>query len=1542
MLLYSLNTNGVPSNPAYLPGATSAANSANSTILQAQIDALRKQGNDSLNLVNAAMQQQRRMIDSMETRQSQLISAVGAIATSVSLSSRLQAMDGERMRVQDRLDRIDDLLDATPDPAVHARLTARKSDLVEVLARANRNVSDAQRQLDAAQIQVVSALPDPHRPRALDGLPHDTPDASSQIVEEAEVIRDLSGDQKVQSISTLITTRQPHVFTVQETKSTQPVAPRLKLRGYRLYESPGVKLTSGKGGKWGVIVGVRRDLQAQRLDTPSALAGRAVALDLVIPSNDGTGFPHRFIGLYAPWNPGGDDASSSFWNDIANLTDASPFSWSAGGDFNASLRAAEISTGSDSDNQAQRLYRAFLTRTRAFDLWIAQGDVDLDDSYTCRSTSGRSIIDRFAHSRLGIISGSITTLSTFIPATDHRPVAASLALLPPIRHGRQRSANLDAPKPTPRYPPRFRYPRRIEKDRFEDFASRVDASLSDSGIGDIPITDDDSFDTVYTKLTTILRNAGEASFELPSPSGQTPPARRVDNASIRAVVVETKRIGRLLFAARNGGGRLRALVWRHAWAAAYVSAHYSADSNHSFDPVLLDEPNSGLVTFLADTRRSLSKLRYKLEYHELQRRASQSSRARINATLMGGSAKRLYVHAYEDSGPPVALTSPGCPGEFVTTPDGIKNATRSYFTTLFTRQDRPQSQKPWMTTPSVQAIRDRTKREPFVWPQPLTLSSLRTLLRRGNPKPAPGPDGWEKWCIKALHDNALHTVLSLLNYIISSSHFPPSVKPSTLSTIHKRGDRTDLANYRGICCSNFLVNTPFAWMNSLLSPYLSRMGILPQGQIATQPGVQARDLTAFLSMLETWSARTRTPLYVLRRDQQKGFDRLEPQGFYDAVAAYGLPNSLVDFDRSAQTDVPYQIKTAFGLTDPFLISGVAKQGGPSSPIKSTLTTSLGSHWLTDFLADVDHGLRVSTVQNRVSMPHLPIDRESILISMVEAMDDSAIVTPSLQSLCTATHMMERFQAAYGWATNWPKSLAFVLNSPNPPSTIQVPSVDVSNPDSDTVNWHSVDVVTTHLEFLRIRVNDPVAQFNRVRDIITSFQFPILHTRLPLTALRRIYIQCLISRIRPLLSFQPLSPSQSASLDALLASTVHEYFSFPFRFNTNLLTLPVHLHGFDFPSINRLNAGLAVAGLMRDLNHHLPTFRTMARITLADWTCQVNHCCYPLDGASMTRDFGRQTRNLPRSWITAHHTLSGLQLSIRDTDQSYLFEGDVALRHLIRALPAHAPAPRPQPPSSSAISNLERAGFRTIGDIASWHGSLSPDAHLTPHPHVYPLIRFTAAGHQWDSVRTWLKSLTMQAIVNELDASLTITQAPLKRTQSISNAHQPARQIASIKRARTLPDVSRHAPDNMQWRTTREAGPVARDAEQGSLGDATVARVMSTSHDKWTLIIPRNLRQQLAETYLLSIASTQPRPPYAPVLPVTASDASMLPPSPSTFDNRSVTVAVITPPPLSHSLSPPSASLPLYHTARFMASSLPPSYHLNSLNQQRLTPSSPTT
>ena len=59
--------------------------------------------------------------------------------------------------------------------------------------------------------------------------------------------------------------------------------------------------------------------------------------------------------------------------------------------------------------------------------------------------------------------------------------------------------------------------------------------------------------------------------------------------------------------------------------------------------------------------------------------------------------------------------------------------------------------------------------------------------------------------------------------------------------------------------------------------------ILPDTQVAAQPGVQTQDLMSYFSGVKCWAKPHKQQVYVLKHDQMKGFDYLSLKGFYDAV-----------------------------------------------------------------------------------------------------------------------------------------------------------------------------------------------------------------------------------------------------------------------------------------------------------------------------------------------------------------------------------------------------------------------------------------------------------------------------------------------------------------------------------------------------------------------------------------------------------------------------------------------------------------------------------
>ena len=126
---------------------------------------------------------------------------------------------------------------------------------------------------------------------------------------------------KVAHFNSMIGTRRPHIFVINETKTKSKIGGSLPFSDYDIYEEPGECAEGHHIFKWGVVVGVCKDIQvAQRLEiTQRALKGRVIALDIILTTPDGRCFRHRFIGVYAPWNPGGVGDVSLFWHDMTSL-----------------------------------------------------------------------------------------------------------------------------------------------------------------------------------------------------------------------------------------------------------------------------------------------------------------------------------------------------------------------------------------------------------------------------------------------------------------------------------------------------------------------------------------------------------------------------------------------------------------------------------------------------------------------------------------------------------------------------------------------------------------------------------------------------------------------------------------------------------------------------------------------------------------------------------------------------------------------------------------------------------------------------------------------------------------------------------------------------------------------------------------------------------------------------------------------------------------------------------------------------------------------
>ena len=272
---------------------------------------------------------------------------------------------------------------------------------------------------------------------------------------------------------------------------------------------------------------------------------------------------------------------------------------------------------------------------------------------------------------------------------------------------------------------------------------------------------------------------------------------------------------------------------------------------------------------------------------------------------------------------------------------------------------------------------------------------------------------------------------------------------------------------------------------------------------------------------------------------------------------------------------------------------------------------------------------------------------------------------TLQRLCLEA---KKFQYTYGWLTQWTKTKAYIIYPGGDPlSTVTMPSITiVEGIHPWTISQHEIPLKAGQLEFLHAKVNDPGWCYQRLKDFVETYKFPKLTMHTPITLPHKMAAQCIVARCCALLSLQPIKNNDALLLDKKITRKICMALGFPYRGNTDILTLPIEHHGLNFLSITPINMGLVVKGLVHDLNHHIPAYQHVALVTLADWPCRINGCITPIDGLGLRCNFSHSYKKIPATWIIAQNTMMDLnpKLSLHLTDYSHILHGKISISDAI--------------------------------------------------------------------------------------------------------------------------------------------------------------------------------------------------------------------------------------------------------------------------------------
>ena len=129
---------------------------------------------------------------------------------------------------------------------------------------------------------------------------------------------------------------------------------------------------------------------------------------------------------------------------------------------------------------------------------------------------------------------------------------------------------------------------------------------------------------------------------------------------------------------------------------------------------------------------------------------------------------------------------------------------------------------------------------------------------------------------------------------------PQQWKDATIMVLHKKKDRTECGNYRGISRVAHAGNVLLKVIAGRLSDYCERENVLPEEQCGFRPRRPTVDIKVVVRRLQDLAEKKDTPLYLCFIDATKAYDSVDRPLQWDILARFSVPPRMLDVIRQFQ------------------------------------------------------------------------------------------------------------------------------------------------------------------------------------------------------------------------------------------------------------------------------------------------------------------------------------------------------------------------------------------------------------------------------------------------------------------------------------------------------------------------------------------------------------------------------------------------------------------------------------------------------------------
>ena len=287
-------------------------------------------------------------------------------------------------------------------------------------------------------------------------------------------------------------------------------------------------------------------------------------------------------------------------------------------------------------------------------------------------------------------------------------------------------------------------------------------------------------------------------------------------------------------------------------------------------------------------------------------------------------------------------------GPVVTTGGDIKDSVHKHFSSLLRPPaGDPQLRYPWNAPGALDAL-DLTKGgdDPSFLRDHLTdKATLLTCIASLAGGKAPGPDGIVNETYKYSPPILTDCIHSLFSSMFTVGTLPPEISRTTTVLLYKKGDPTNLNNYRPVGLVNTLMKLWTKLVAGAIRDYTEEHQILSSSQAGFRPGHHTHIQTQLLATALEDARLFKRDIYMSQVDFTNAFNRINHQKLYRILTDLGFPDDVRRLVHGIYAHCRTDYRTPYGHTDSLPVRRGTIQGDSLSPILFAIYIEPLLRWL---------------------------------------------------------------------------------------------------------------------------------------------------------------------------------------------------------------------------------------------------------------------------------------------------------------------------------------------------------------------------------------------------------------------------------------------------------------------------------------------------------------------------------------------------------------------------------------------------------------------